>query len=151
MLFRSDEVEAVVLDIDKANQRISLGMKQLGTDPWSAIDQHYKVGDLVTGKVTKLASFGAFIGLAHDIDGLVHISQISEERVDKIKNVLNVGQEVTARVVKIDRGERRIGLSIKAANYSPEQLKEEQKILDALKPGEDLVALQHAFDAAEDR
>ena len=81
----------------------------------------------------------------------MHISQISEERVDKIKNVLNLGQEVTARVVKIDRAERRIGLSIKAANYSPEQLKEEQKILDALKPGDDLVALQHAFDAAEDR
>ena len=146
---KGDEVEAVVLEIDKANQRISLGMNQLGNDPWSAIDQHYKVGDLVTGKVTKLASFGAFIGLAHDIDGLVHISQISEDRVDKIKNVLNIGQEVTARVIKIDRGERRIGLSIKAANYSPEQLKEEQKILDALKPGEDLVALQHAFDAAE--
>ena len=146
---KGDEVEAVVLEIDKANQRISLGMKQLGTDPWSAIDQYYKVGDLVTGKVTKLASFGAFIGLKHDIDGLVHISQISEERVDKIKNVLNVDQEVTARVIKIDRGERRIGLSIKAANYNAEQLKEEQKILDALKPGEDLVALQHAFDAAE--
>ncbi len=146
---KGDEVEAVVLEIDKVNQRISLGMKQLGTDPWSGIDQYYKVGDLVTGKVTKLASFGAFIGLAHDIDGLVHISQISEERVDKIKNVLTVGQEVTARVVKIDRGERRIGLSIKAANYNAEQLKEEQKMLDQLKPGEDLVALQHAFDAAE--
>jgi predicted RNA-binding protein with RPS1 domain len=108
----------------------------------------YKVGDLVTGKVTKLASFGAFIGLQHEIDGLVHISQISEERVDKIKNVLKVGQEVTARVIKIDKGERRIGLSIKAASYSDEQLKEEQKMLDALKPGEDLVALQHAFDAS---
>ncbi len=148
---KGDEVEAVVLEIDKTNQRISLGMKQLGTDPWAGIDQFYKVGDLVTGKVTKLASFGAFIGLAHDIDGLVHISQVSEDRVDKIKNVLTVGQEVTARVIKIDRAERRIGLSVKAANYSPEQLKEEQKILDALKPGEDLVALQHAFDAAEDR
>ncbi|NBR84367.1 MAG: 30S ribosomal protein S1 [Verrucomicrobia bacterium] len=147
---KGDEVEAVVLEIDKANQRISLGMKQLGTDPWSSIDQFYKVGDLVTGKVTKLASFGAFVGLAHDIDGLVHISQISEDRVDKIKNVLNVGQDVTARVIKIDRSERRIGLSVKAANYNAEQLKEEQKILDALKPGEDLVALQHAFDAADE-
>jgi predicted RNA-binding protein with RPS1 domain len=77
------------------------------------------VGDLVTGKVAKLASFGAFIGLENEIDGLVHISQISEDRVEKIKNVLTVGQEVTARVVKIDRGERRIGLSIKAANYTP--------------------------------
>jgi small subunit ribosomal protein S1 len=70
--------------------------------------------------------------------------------VDKIKNVLKAGQEVTARVIKIDKGERRIGLSIKAASYTEEQLKEEQKIFDALKPGEDLVALQHAFDAADE-
>ena len=147
---KGDDVEAVVLEVDKANQRISVGVKQLSVDPWSNIDQYYKVGDLVTGSVTKLASFGAFVGLQHDIDGLVHISQVSEERTDKIKNVLKVGQEVTARVIKIDKGERRIGLSIKAAAYSPEQLKAEQAILDSLKPGEDLVALQHAFDAADE-
>jgi small subunit ribosomal protein S1 len=148
---KGDVVEAVVLEVDKANQRISLGLKQLSTDPWDGIEQFFKVGDLVKGKVTKLASFGAFVGLEHDIDGLVHISQVSEERVDKIKNVLKVGDDVTARVIKIDRAERRIGLSIKAANYSPEQLKEEQKMLDQLKPGEDLVALEHAFAALEDK
>jgi small subunit ribosomal protein S1 len=147
VLKKGDEVEAVVLEIDKANQRISVGVKQLSQDPWENIDQFYKVGDLVTGSVTKLASFGAFIGLEHDIDGLVHISQVSEERVEKIKNVLNVGQEVTARVIKIDKADRRIGLSIKAANYSTEELEAEQHALDQLKPGEDLVALQHAFDA----
>ena len=146
---KGDEVEAVVLEIDKANQRIAVGVKQLSEDPWSNIDKYYKVGDLVTGQVTKLASFGAFVGLAHDIDGLVHISQISEERIEKIKTVLNPGQEVTARVIKIDKNDRRIGLSIKAANYSQDQLKAEQAILDSLKPGEDLVALQHAFDAAD--
>jgi small subunit ribosomal protein S1 len=150
VLKKGEEVEAVVLEVDKANQRIAVGLKQLAQDPWENIDQLYKVGDLVTGNVTKLASFGAFVGLKHDIDGLVHISQISEERVDKIKNVLKVGQEVTARVIKIDKSDRRIGLSVKAANYSPEQLKAEQAILDALKPGEDLVALQHAFDAADE-
>ncbi|MGA9449878.1 MAG: 30S ribosomal protein S1, partial [Verrucomicrobiia bacterium] len=150
VLKKGDEVEAVVLEVDRPNQRIALGMKQLAQDPWEKIDELYKVGDLVTGNVTKLASFGAFVGLKHEIDGLVHISQISEERVDKIKNVLKAGQEVTARVVKIDKGERRIGLSIKAASYTDEQLKEEQKLLDALKPGEDLVALQHAFDAADE-
>jgi small subunit ribosomal protein S1 len=139
-----------VLEVDKTNQRISVGVKQLSEDPWTNIDHYYKVGDLVSGKVTKLASFGAFVGLQHDIDGLVHISQVSEERVDKIKNVLKVGQDVTARVIKIDKTDRRIGLSIKAANYSPEQLKAEQAVLDSLKPGEDLVALQHAFDAADD-
>ena len=150
VLKKGDEVEAVVLEVDKANQRIAVGVKQLAQDPWENIDQLYKVGDLVTGNVTKLASFGAFIGLQHEIDGLVHISQISEDRIDKIKNVLKVGQEVTARVIKIDKGDRRIGLSIKAANYSNEQLKAEQAALDALKPGEDLVALQHAFDAADE-
>lgn len=150
VLKKGDEVEAVVLEVDKANQRIAVGLKQLGQDPWEHIDQLYKVGDLVTGQVTKLASFGAFIGLQHEIDGLVHISQISEDRVEKIKNVLKVGQEVTARVIKIDKGDRRIGLSVKAANYSNEQLKAEQAALDALKPGEDLVALQHAFDAADE-
>jgi small subunit ribosomal protein S1 len=150
VLKKGDEVEAVVLEVDKTNQRIAVGLKQLTTDPWENIDRLYKVGDLVTGQVSKLASFGAFIGLQHEIDGLVHISQISEERVDKIKNVLKVGQEVTARVIKIDKADRRIGLSIKAANYSPEQLKAEQAVLDALKPGEDLVALQHAFDAADE-
>ena len=150
VLKKGDEVEAVVLEVDKSNQRIAVGVKQLGQDPWANIDNLYKVGDLVTGSVTKLASFGAFIGLQHEIDGLVHISQITEDRVEKIKNVLKVGQEVTARVIKIDKSDRRIGLSIKAANYSNEQLKAEQAVLDALKPGEDLVALQHAFDAADD-
>ncbi len=150
VLKKGDEVEAVVLEVDKTNQRIAVGIKQLSVDPWSAIDTYYKVGDLVTGNVTKLASFGAFVGLQHEIDGLVHISQVSEDRVDKIKNVLKVGQEVTARVIKIDKSDRRIGLSIKAATYSTEQLKAEQAVLDALKPGEDLVALQHAFDAADE-
>ena len=150
VLKKGDDIEAIVLEVDKTNQRIAVGMKQLTPDPWEGIDQLYKVGDLVTGKVTKLASFGAFIGLQHEIDGLVHISQISEERIDKIKNVLKVDQEVTARVIKIDKSDRRIGLSIKAANYSTDQLKAEQAALDALKPGEDLVALQHAFDAADE-
>src|SRR3954464_5334336 len=150
VLKKGDEVEAVVLEIDKANQRISLGVKQLSEDPWANIDKYYKVGDLVSGKVTKVASFGAFVGLQHDIDGLVHISQVSEDRVDKIKNVLKVRQEVTARVIKIDKADRRIGLSIKAANYSNEQLKAEQAILYSLKPGEGFVALQHAFDQADE-
>jgi small subunit ribosomal protein S1 len=115
VLKKGDEVEAVVLEVDKANQRIASASNSSAPIRGATIDQLYKVGDLVTGKVTKLASFGAFVGLQHEIDGLVHISQVSEERVDKIKNVLKVGQEVTARVIKIDKGDRRIGLSIKAA------------------------------------
>lgn len=150
MLKKGQEVEAVVLEVDRENQRISTGIKQLSEDPWENIDQLYKIGDMVVGKITKLASFGAFIGLEHNIDGLVHISQVSEERVEKIKSVLKVGQEVTSRVIKIDKADRRIGLSIRAANYSKEQLEVEQAVLDSLKPGEDLVALQHAFNAVDE-
>ncbi len=149
LLKKGDDIEARVLEVDRENQRISIGIKQLGDDPWDQIDSVYKVGDLVTGKVSKLASFGAFVGLENEMDGLVHISQISEERVEKIKNALDVGQEVTARVIKIDKSDRRIGLSIKAAEYDEEQIKREAEQLDQLKPGEDLVALEHAFDAAE--
>ncbi|MBI61158.1 MAG: 30S ribosomal protein S1 [Verrucomicrobiales bacterium] len=149
LIKKGDEIKAQVLEVDRENQRISIGVKQLDTDPWEKIDEIYKVGQLVKGKVSKLASFGAFVGLDHDMDGLVHISQVSEERVDKIKNVLEVGQEVEARVIKIDRSDRRIGLSIKAAGYDEEQIKKEQEQLDQLMPGEDLVALEHAFDNLE--
>ena len=150
ILKKADEIEAVVIDIDKTNQRISLGIKQLETDPWKEIDQKYKIGDLVTGKVTKLASFGAFIQLADDIDGLVHISQLSEEHVAKVKDILKVGQEVEARVIKVDKTERRIGLSIKAANYTEEQIRKESEAFDSLKPGEDMVGLEQAFQVAQD-
>jgi len=146
---KGDVVEAVVIDIDKVNQRISLGIKQLTEDPWKTIDQKYKIGDLVKGKVTKLASFGAFVQLQDDIDGLVHISQLSEDHVAKVKDVLKVGQEVEARVIKVDKLERRIGLSIKAANYTEEQLRKEAEALDTLRPGEDMVGLEKAFAAAE--
>jgi small subunit ribosomal protein S1 len=150
VLKKNDEVEAIVLDIDKVNQRISLGVKQLDSDPWKEIDQKYKIGDLVRGKVTKLASFGAFVQLQDDIDGLVHISQLSEEHVAKVKDVLKVGQEVEARVIKVDKAERRIGLSIKAAHYSDEELRRETEAFDSLRPGEDMVGLEQAFQAAEE-
>ena len=149
MFKKADEVEAEVIDIDKTNQRISLGIKQLSDDPWKTIDQKYKIGDLMKGKVSKLASFGAFVELQDDIDGLVHISQLSEDHVAKVKDVLKVGQEVEARVIKVDKVERRIGLSIKAANYTEEQLRKEAETFDTLRPGEDMVGLEKAFAAAE--
>ena len=150
MLKKGDDIEAVVIDIDKTNQRISLGMKQLENDPWKEIDTRYKIGDLVKGKVTKLASFGAFVALEGDIDGLVHISQLSEGHVAKVKDVIKIGDEVEARVIKVDKAERRIGLSIKAANYSDEELKRESEAFDSMRPGEDMVGLEQAFAAAEE-
>jgi small subunit ribosomal protein S1 len=139
------------LDVDPSQQRISLGMKQLATDPWSDIDSHFRVGDVVTGTVTKITSFGAFVELKDGIDGLVHISQISEERIEKIKDVLKPAQQVTARVVKIDREERRLGLSIKAANYSAEQLAAETatyEMLNRQSAGSDMMNLGDILDEA---
>ncbi len=148
---KGDVIDAIVLDVDPNQQRISLGMKQLSNDPWEDIDSFFKVGDVVAGKVSKVANYGAFVELKEHIDGLVHISQISEERVEKVKDVLEPGQEVTARVIKIDRDERRIGLSIKAANYSSEQLEAEAAVYDSLKEGEDLMKLGDILDQATNK
>ena len=149
MLKKGDEVEAVVIDIDKNAQRISLGMKQMEDDPWKDIEQRFKIGDKVKGKVGKIAAFGAFVELDGGIDGLVHISQISEDRIEKVKDVLKVGQELEARVIKVDKAERRIGLSIKAANYNDEDMRKEAAAFEtAIKPGEDLVGLDKAFATA---
>jgi small subunit ribosomal protein S1 len=150
MLKKGDEVSAVVLEIDKANQRISLGCKQLEQDPWSVIDKKFNVGDVVKGTVTKIASFGAFIQLQDDIDGLVHISQLSEEHVARVKDVLKVGQEVEARVIKVDKTERRVGLSVKAVAYDEGQLKREAAAFDALRPSTELVGLEEAFRVASE-
>jgi small subunit ribosomal protein S1 len=148
ILKKGDEVEAQVLELDKTNQRISLGIKQLESDPWDNIDTRFKVGDLVKGRVAKIASFGAFVELEDDIDGLVHISQLSEDHVAKVKDIIKVGDEVTARVIKVDKVERRIGLSIKAVEYSDDQLMKESQAFEALRPSTDMVGLEHAFNLA---
>jgi small subunit ribosomal protein S1 len=145
---KGDEVDAIVIDVDADSQRISLGMKQLTNDPWEEIETHFKIGDMVQGKISKITSYGAFIELDNDIDGLVHISQINEDRVEKIKDVVNEGDEVNARVIKIDKDERRIGLSIKAANYSDEDLAKERQAFENVTAGEDLTSLGDLLDEA---
>ena len=122
VLQKGQVVEAIVLEIDAANQRISLGLKQAQTDPWASIASTYHIGQIVKGKVSKIASFGAFVELEDGVDGLVHISQISDQRIEKVKDALKVGQEVEARIIKIDRDERRIGLSIKAVNMDESEV-----------------------------
>ncbi|MDP7496414.1 MAG: 30S ribosomal protein S1, partial [Roseibacillus sp.] len=148
ILKKNEEVEAIVLTIDKENQRVSLGIKQLDTDPWADIDTKFKVGDIVKGTVAKIASFGAFVSLDGDIDGLIHISQLSEEHVERVKDILKVADEVEARVIKVDKIERRIGLSIKAVEYSEEQLQKESQSFETLRPSSDLVGLEQAFNLA---
>lgn len=156
-LQKGEEVEAVVLDVNAKEQRISLGLKQAQTDPWAEIATKYPVGMVVKGKVSKIASFGAFIELEDGVDGLVHISQISDQRVEKVKDALEVGQEVEARVVKVDRGERRIGLSIRAMTMTEDEVKalEAEAAGEPVEPisaksagSENLGGLSAAFDNA---
>ena len=113
VLQKGMEVEAVILEVDAENQRISLSMKKLTDDPWQNIQNKYLIGDTVEGKVTKLASFGAFVELEGGIDGLIHISELSGERVNRVKDVVQVGDMVKARVKNISIEDRRIGLSMK--------------------------------------
>ena len=148
MLKPGQEVEVVILEINPEQQRISLGLKQVESDPWANIGNLYKVGDVVTGKVSKITAFGAFVELSNKIDGLIHISQLSRERVEKVKDVLKIGDEVEARVIKVDTDERRIGLSIKAVseNFTDADLKAaEEEYTAALKPGEEMVNIGEAF------
>jgi small subunit ribosomal protein S1 len=100
---------------------------------------------MVKGTVMKLTSFGAFVELDHGIDGLIHISQLSDERVEKVKDILKVGDEIEARVIKIDGAERRIGMSLKAGN----ELGEEGDLkVEDLRPGEHMVDVGDIFDTA---
>ena len=148
MLEKGDEVTTVVLEIDSTNQRISLGLKQAQEDPWADIAKRYPVGTRVTGKVTKVSSFGAFVEIEEGVDGLIHISQISDDHIEKVKDVLNVGDDIEARVVKVDATEHRIGLSVKAAKVSDEEFEVEEDMLEGLQSGEELVNLSGAFDSA---
>ena len=110
---KGQEVQAIVLNIDKENQRFSLGMKQLNRNPWDEIHHRYRVGQMVKGKVTNVTKFGAFVELEAGIEGLVHISELSHKRVDKAGEVVNAGDEIQAVVINVDPKKHKIGLSLK--------------------------------------
>jgi len=114
LLKKGDAVEAVVLNIDAENQRLSLGLKQLATDVWDEFFAHHKVGDIVEGKIVRMTSFGAFVELAEGIEGLVHVSELDEKRIDHPEEHFRPGDAFPMKIVKIQEGEKKIGLSIKA-------------------------------------
>lgn len=125
---KGQEVEAVVLNIDSQNERFSLGIKQLTPDPWKDVARRYRKGEMVTGKVTNVTDFGAFVELEEGIEGLVHVSEISREKVEKPSDVLKVGDRVSAMVLHIDSHERRIGLSLKGLKEKVEKAEIEKYI-----------------------
>jgi len=118
---KGDEVDAVVLGVDVENERVSLGIKQVVTDPWLTLTQRHPVGSRIKGKVTSVTDFGVFVEIEEGIEGLVHISQLSTERVEKPSTLFQVGKEVEAEVIHIDPREHKMGLSIKALRRSEER------------------------------
>ncbi len=113
---KGDEVEAVVLKLDSEGQRLSLGIKQLTEDPWKSIAKRYSRGMAIKGKITRVVDFGAFVQLEEGLEGLVHVSQIAVERVEKPGDVVTTGQEVEALVVAVDRKQRKVSLSMRAVH-----------------------------------
>ena len=113
LLKKGQAVETQILNVDRDNKRISLGLKQIQPDPWETVSQRYPMGSRVTGKVVRLTDFGAFVELEPGVDGLLHISQMSNRPIASPADLVNVGDELTLLVIRVDPNERRIGLSLK--------------------------------------
>jgi small subunit ribosomal protein S1 len=118
---KGDVIDAVVLSIDVDNERVAIGIKQLADDPWATMAQRFAVGTRVRGKVTTVTDFGVFVELEEGVEGLIHVSQLSHERIEKPQQVYQPGQEVEAEVTQVDTKDRKIGLSIKALRRSEER------------------------------
>jgi small subunit ribosomal protein S1 len=129
---RGDKVKAVVLNIDKKNKKISLGIKQLEKDPWEEIKYRYRPGDNISGKVTNITDFGIFIEIGEGIEGLIHISEISDERIKNISNLCKLGDIIEAKILDLNISERRMALSIKAL----EKEEQEKYLKEFLEKGE---------------
>ncbi len=115
---KGDSIRCVVLEVDQEKQRISLGLKQLTEDPWvAAIPEHYKPGMVVRGAVTKITNFGVFVELEADLEGLLHISELADHKVENPQDVVKPGDEVDVKILRVDTGDRKIGLSLKRAQW----------------------------------
>jgi 4-hydroxy-3-methylbut-2-enyl diphosphate reductase len=121
-----DNVEVLILNVDPEKKRISLGLKQLQPKPWDLAPEKYIVGDTVEGTVVRIMPFGAFISLEPTIDGLVHISQVTNRRLEKVEEELRIGDKVTARVMEVNPSKKRISLSIRALMDEPERAEKEK-------------------------
>lgn len=124
VLKKGQKVEAVVLSVDKAKERLSLGLKQLDADPWEAdIPSRYRMGDVVSCKVIKITDFGVFVELEDGVEGLIHISEIDKDPHTKVEDLMKLDDEVTAKIIKVDSADRKIGLSIRS--YKKDQDKQD--------------------------
>jgi small subunit ribosomal protein S1 len=122
MLEKGQEVECKVLSVDQQRRRIALGLKQMADDPWTTdIPKRYKAGDVVKGAVTKITNFGVFVGLEDGLEGLLHISELSEDKIENAEEVVKVGDPLEVKILRVDTDERKIGLSKKRVGWSKER------------------------------
>jgi small subunit ribosomal protein S1 len=122
---KGDQIKCVVLEVDAAKQRISLGVKQINEDPWiRAIPEKYIPGQIVKGKVTKITNFGAFVELEPELEGLLHISELADHKIDKPQDVVKEGEEIEVKILKVEPESRKIGLSLRRAQWAAEKLSE---------------------------
>src|SRR5207237_102613 len=124
ILKKGQEIETQILNLDRENKRISLGLKQIQPDPWTTVQQRYPMGSRVTGKIGRLTDFGAFVELEPGVDGLLHISQMANRPISRPDELVSVGDELTLLVIRVDANERRIGLSLKELAHAIEPPKE---------------------------
>src|SRR5262249_36305163 len=123
---KGDKVTCVVLNVDQERKRIALGLKQMNNDPWEAdIPGRYKPGETKKGKVTKLTNFGVFIELEPGLEGLLHISELADHKVESPEDIVKVGDEVEVKILRVDSADRKIGLSRKRLGWSKDQVEEE--------------------------
>jgi small subunit ribosomal protein S1 len=119
LLEKGQRISCQVLNVDQERKRIALGLKQLREDPWETdIPNRYEPGDVVKGKVTKLTNFGVFVELEPGLEGLLHISELADHKVDSPEEVVKVGDDIEVKILRVDRGERKIGLSRKKAHWT---------------------------------
>jgi small subunit ribosomal protein S1 len=113
VLKKGDKVEAIILSVDKESKKITLGVKQLSTNPWETIERTLPVGTIVTGVITKTTAFGAFVQLDNGIEALIHVTELSDQPFGKVEDIIQKGDPVTAKVIKLDPEHKKIALSIK--------------------------------------
>jgi len=136
VLKKGDKVEAIILSVDKESKKITLGVKQLSNNPWESIEKKIPVGSLVKGIVSKITAFGAFIELANGIEALVHVTELSDQPFGKVEEVVNKGDEITAKVIKLDSEHKKIALSIKEHLIDQNKCNRDDIVVGATKPAE---------------
>jgi small subunit ribosomal protein S1 len=122
MVEKGQEIECKVLSVDQQRRRIALGLKQMADDPWTGdIPSRYKAGDVVNGTITKITNFGVFVGLEDGLEGLLHISELSEDKIENAEDVVKVGDPIEVKILRVDTDDRKIGLSKKRVGWSAER------------------------------